>query len=139
MEANRTSCELLGRMWCRVCLLGITMISSLTTSKSSLHPPSLIKSALDGYVVKHNLVDPRDPRSLLLDDELGRACGIKKPAPGEKLAREEVMKKLKAGVAWSVSIDGVIRLVHNVSSHHHGYVYARELIREGKALPPPLP
>jgi len=46
---------------------------------------------------------------LLLDDELGRACGVKNPAPGTKMARDEVMRKLRAGVAWSVSVGGVIK------------------------------
>ncbi|WVW84182.1 hypothetical protein I302_106212 [Kwoniella bestiolae CBS 10118] len=77
--------------------------------KSTLHHPSKLKSALDSYLTKHSLIHPSDHRYVLLDDELGRAVGIKKPEPGEKMARDEVMRKLKAGVSWSVSLGGVIK------------------------------
>jgi translation initiation factor 2D len=68
-----------------------------------------MKTALDEYVAKHKLFDRSEPRYLTLDEELGRACGVKKPAPGQRMSRDEIMKKLKAGVVWSVSIGGVIK------------------------------
>ncbi|WWC94546.1 hypothetical protein V866_001392 [Kwoniella sp. B9012] len=77
--------------------------------KSTLHHPSELKSALDAYLTKHSLIHPSDHRYVLLDDELGRAVGIKRPEPGDKMARDEVMKKLKSGASWSVSLGGVIK------------------------------
>nr|XP_018262747.1 translation initiation factor 2D [Kwoniella dejecticola CBS 10117]OBR84905.1 translation initiation factor 2D [Kwoniella dejecticola CBS 10117] len=77
--------------------------------KSALHPPSEMKVALDSYLAKNNLVLPNDHRYILLDDELGRAVGLKKPEPGQKMARDEIMKKLKSGVSWNVSLGGVIK------------------------------
>ncbi|KAK6909750.1 translation initiation factor 2D [Kwoniella mangroviensis CBS 10435] len=77
--------------------------------KSTLHHPSELKTALDSYLTKHSLIHPSDHRYVLLDDELGRAVGIKPPEPGDKMARDEVMKKLKSGVSWSVSLGGVIK------------------------------
>ncbi|WVR06767.1 hypothetical protein IAU60_003802 [Kwoniella sp. DSM 27419] len=77
--------------------------------KSTLHPPAALKQAVDEYLTKHTLIDPRDHRQVLLDDELGRAVGVKKPDPGEKMARDVVLAKLKAGVSWSVSVGGTIK------------------------------
>jgi translation initiation factor 2D len=81
----------------------------LMNSKTKLNPPSLLKSALDAYATKHHLFDRAEPRYLLLDEELGRACGVKKPEKGQKMSREEIMKKLRAGVVWQVSVNGVIK------------------------------
>ncbi|KAK4685848.1 translation initiation factor 2D, partial [Tremellales sp. Uapishka_1] len=81
----------------------------IDTSKTTNHPPTLIKTSLDDYIVKHSLADPRNPRAIRLDEDLGRTVGIKKPSPGETMARDEIMKRLKAGVTWCVSIDGNIR------------------------------
>jgi hypothetical protein len=81
----------------------------LMNSKTKLNPPGMIKSALEDYAIKHSLVDRAEPRYLLLDEELGRACGIKKPEKGQRMSRDEIMKKLRAGVVWSVSIGGVLK------------------------------
>jgi translation initiation factor 2D len=78
-------------------------------SKTKFNPPGMIKSALEEYAIKHSLVDRAEPRYLLLDEELGKACGIKKPEKGQRMSRDEIMKKLRAGVVWSVSIGGVLK------------------------------
>lgn len=78
-------------------------------SKSDYHSPPTLKQALDGYITSHNLLDPTNHKFILLDDELGRAVGIKKPEAGEKMARDEILNKLKNGVSWVVSIGGTIK------------------------------
>lgn len=78
-------------------------------SKSDYHSPSALKQAVDGYITSHNLLHPTNHRFILLDDELGRAVGIKKPEAGEKMARDEIINKLKNGVSWVVSIGGTIK------------------------------
>ncbi|EIW65985.1 hypothetical protein TREMEDRAFT_45974 [Tremella mesenterica DSM 1558] len=77
--------------------------------KSVLHPPALLKTALEDYISKHNLVNPHQRQSVHLDETLGRVCGIKKIDPGQMLTREEIIKRLRAGVSWSVSIGGVVK------------------------------
>jgi hypothetical protein len=86
-------------------------VEGLTCSKTKNHPPTLIKSALEQYATKHHLTDRAEPRYLLLDEELGRACGVKKPVPGTKMSRDETMGKLRNGVVWSVSVGGVVKYV----------------------------
>ncbi|RSH89032.1 hypothetical protein EHS25_002694 [Saitozyma podzolica] len=86
--------------------------------KASLLPPSAIKTTADEYIAKHSLSDPRNSRMVLLDEELGRAVGVKKPAPGESLARDEVIKRLRAGVSWHVSVGGVIRWANDLPPRH---------------------
>lgn len=44
--------------------------------------------------------------------------GVKKPAPGESLARDEVIKRLRAGVSWHVSVGGVIKCANDLPPHH---------------------
>lgn len=83
--------------------------TELTSSKTKNHPPTLIKSALEQYATTHNLTDRAEPRYLLLDEELGRACGVKKPVPGTKMSRDEILGKLRGGVVWSTSIGGVVK------------------------------
>jgi translation initiation factor 2D len=83
-----------------------------------LLPPSAIKTTADEYIAKHSLSDPRNSRMVLLDEELGRAVGVKKPAPGESLARDEVIKRLRAGVSWHVSVGGVIRWANDLPPRH---------------------
>ena len=78
-------------------------------SKTASHQPSLLKLALDEYISTRSLAHPVDPRFVLLDEELGRAAGIKRSDPGEKMARDEVLRKLRSGVAWSVAVGGVIK------------------------------
>jgi len=90
-------------------LASITQVITDLPSKTKLNPPGLIKSALDDYVAKHKLFDRSEPRYLTLDEELGRACGVKKPEPGQRMSRDEIMKKLRGGVVWQVSIGGVIK------------------------------
>ena len=87
------------------------LVGSLAhASKSSLNPSASIKSVFEDYISKHSLVNTQDYRTIFLDEELGRAAGVKNPV-GERMAREEVLKRLRAGVAWSVSIDGVLKCV----------------------------
>lgn len=66
---------------------------------------------MDDYISKHNLVNSKDHRLILLDDELGRAVGIKRLQGGETMARDEILRKLRAGVTWSVSVGGIMKLV----------------------------
>ncbi|WVQ79675.1 hypothetical protein IAT38_001775 [Cryptococcus sp. DSM 104549] len=77
--------------------------------KSTFHQPSELKTAVDAYITSHSLLHPTNHRFVLLDDELGRAVGVKKPEPGEKMARDDVLAKLRGGVSWSVSIGGAIK------------------------------
>ncbi|WWC69900.1 uncharacterized protein I206_103843 [Kwoniella pini CBS 10737] len=77
--------------------------------KSTFHQTSEMKLILDSYLVKNNLIIPNDHRFVFLDDELGRAVGIKKLEIGEKMTRDEILKKLKNGVSWNVNLDGVIK------------------------------
>jgi hypothetical protein len=81
----------------------------LTLSKTKNHPPTLIKSALEQYATTHNLTSRAEPRYYLLDEELGRACGVKKPVPGTKMSKDEILGKLRGGVVWSVSVGGVVK------------------------------
>ena len=81
----------------------------LTCSKTKNHPPTLIKSALEQYATTHNLTSRAEPRYYLLDEELGRACGVKKPVPGTKMSKDEILGKLRGGVVWSVSVGGVVK------------------------------
>jgi translation initiation factor 2D len=76
---------------------------------TTLHKPHFLTLAFTNYITKHNLVVPNDHRNVLLDAELGRAMGVKKPEPGQTMTRDDILKKLRAGVAWSVSINGQIR------------------------------
>jgi translation initiation factor 2D len=80
-------------------------------SKSSFHPPALIRTALEEYLTKHSLVDPHDDSLALLDAELGRAVGQKRPDPGGRMVRSEIVEKLRAGVTWGVSINGSVKWV----------------------------
>lgn len=80
---------------------------------SNPSPISYCSSACSCYdlrsVTKNALADPANQRYVRLDDELGKAVGVKNPGPGEKITREEVIKRLRAGVAWSVSIGGQVK------------------------------
>ena len=77
--------------------------------KSSLNHTSSLKTVLDTYLTRHSLVDPQNHRMVNLDEELGKAVGIKRPAPGQQLPRDEVFSKLRATVAWLVSVGGVVK------------------------------
>lgn len=46
-----------------------------------------------------------------LDNELGRAIGLKQIYPGQQMARDELFNKLRAGVSWLVSVGGVVKWV----------------------------
>jgi translation initiation factor 2D len=81
----------------------------LTLSKTKNHPPTLIKSLLEQYAITQNLTSRAEPRYYLLDEELGRACGVKKPLPGTKMSKDEILGKLRGGVVWSVSVGGVVK------------------------------
>lgn len=67
-----------------------------------------MKSALDSYITARKLVHPSDHGVLLLDGEMGAAVGIKRPEPGQTMPRDEVMRKLRAGVQWLTAVDGVL-------------------------------
>lgn len=114
MESFGGSYHLLGSLWrgvsvSRVCLRGtLADRDSYSFSRSALYQPSELKTILDKYITAHSLLQA-DHRIVLLDDELGRAVGVKKPQPGEKMNREEVLKKLKASVNWVVSVGGVVK------------------------------
>ncbi|WVO15234.1 hypothetical protein L204_102883 [Cryptococcus depauperatus] len=77
--------------------------------KSTFHPPHALKQAIDQYVVTYNLIDENDHRFVLLDTELGKAVGVKKPGPGQRMARDEILNKLRNNVSWSVSINGTLK------------------------------
>ncbi|ODN72795.1 hypothetical protein L202_08231 [Cryptococcus amylolentus CBS 6039] len=78
-------------------------------SKSEYYPPSALRQTLDEYIIKHNLIVPNNHRFVLLDEELGKAVGVKKPEPGQSMARDDVIAKLRNGVSWAVSIGGTIK------------------------------
>ncbi|WVQ77838.1 hypothetical protein IAR50_007533 [Cryptococcus sp. DSM 104548] len=78
-------------------------------SKSEYYPPSALKQTVDEYITKHNLLIPNNHRLVFLDEELGKAVAVKKPEPGQKMARDDVIAKLRNGVSWAVSIGGVIK------------------------------
>ena len=78
-------------------------------SKSDLLPIPQLRSKFEDYVNTYNLVNPSDRRLVLLDEALGKAVGLRNPSPTDSLTREEILRRLKAGVAWSVSIDGVVK------------------------------
>ncbi|WWD17017.1 hypothetical protein CI109_101453 [Kwoniella shandongensis] len=86
----------------------ITFWEACGVDRSALYQPSELKTILDKYITSHSLLQG-DHRTVLLDDELGRAVGVKKPQPGEKMNREEILKKLKASVNWVVSVGGVVK------------------------------
>ncbi|WVQ99704.1 hypothetical protein IAU59_006845 [Kwoniella sp. CBS 9459] len=86
----------------------LTFWEACGIDNSTFHPPSALKTSLDTYLTKHKLILP-DHRSVLLDEELGRAVSIKKPEPGMTMARDQVLAKLKASVSWSVSVGGVMK------------------------------
>ena len=44
-----------------------------------------------------------------IDDLLAPAVGIKKVELGTQLVREEILRRFRAGVNWSVVIDGVVK------------------------------
>ncbi|ORY26308.1 hypothetical protein BCR39DRAFT_541242 [Naematelia encephala] len=77
--------------------------------RNSLYPATHLKSAFEDYIAKHNLIDPHNHRIIRLDDDLGRAIGIKRPDAGLTITRDEAFGKLRQGVTRSVSVDGVQR------------------------------
>ncbi|WVF71168.1 hypothetical protein IAT40_005966 [Kwoniella sp. CBS 6097] len=86
----------------------LTFWEACGIDNSKFHPPTALKTSLDTYLTKNKLILP-DHRSVLLDEELGRAVGIKRPEPGMTMARDQVLAKLKASVNWSVSVGGVMK------------------------------
>lgn len=75
-------------------------------SMSALHPVHAMKSALERYIMQHNLPDPRNQRIIMLDETLADAV---KARSVDKLSREELLVRLRSGVSWSVSINGVVK------------------------------
>jgi translation initiation factor 2D len=88
----------------------------LTDSKTSLNPTVTLKSVFERYVSKYGLVDNRNHRMITLDDNLAKAMGVKNAQSGEHMTRDEVISKLRAGVAWLVSINGVVKYVPSEAS-----------------------
>lgn len=104
MEAQWTRGNILGSCWSRVSFHA----GGADSSKTSLNSVGSLKTVFEEYIAKHRLVQP-DHRNILLDEQLGPAVGVKKSHPGETIPREEALKRLRAGVAWSVSIGGVVK------------------------------
>ncbi len=77
--------------------------------KSSLNPAASLKATAETYIAQNGLADPTNQRFIRLNDELAKAVGMKGAAASEKMTREEVVKRLRAGVSWSVSIGGQIK------------------------------
>lgn len=74
--------------------------------KSSLNQPNTIKPLFDAYVEKNGLEDKEQRRVVELDKRLAQAVGGK---VGQFLVRDEVVRRLRANVAWSVSVGGVVK------------------------------
>lgn len=110
METCWFRSSILGSSWRRVSRQGCKS----DDSASALHSASALKGIFEEHVTKHSLVSP-DHRHIILDDDLARAVGVKNPRPGEALSREETLRRLRAGVAWSVSIGGVVRWVNRLT------------------------
>lgn len=83
-----------------------------TYRKSSLNSTQSLKIRTEDYITKHKLQDPSNPRFIRLDDDLAKALGVKKGMGGEeRLQKDEILKTLRNGVAWSVSIGGQVKYV----------------------------
>lgn len=76
-------------------------------SKNSSHPSNTLKPAFDAYVTKHNLVG-RDFKTITIDEPLAAALG-KSMSPGDKVNRDEILRRLRNGGGWSVSVGGVVK------------------------------
>lgn len=74
--------------------------------KASLNLPNTIKPHFDAYVHKNSLEDKEQRRVVELDKPLAAAVGAK---AGQVLVRDEVVRRLRAGVAWSVSVGGSVK------------------------------
>ncbi|KAK8864673.1 hypothetical protein IAR55_001924 [Kwoniella newhampshirensis] len=86
----------------------LTFWEACGVDRSALYQPSELKTILDTYITSHSLLQS-DHRTVLLDDEMGRAVGVKKPQPGEKMNREEILKKLRNSVSWVISVGGTVK------------------------------
>lgn len=79
-------------------------------SKTSLNSTQSLKTLTEDYITTHRLTDPGNPRFIHPDDHLAKALGIKLGSGGEeRLQKDEILKRLKSGVAWSVSIGGQVK------------------------------
>lgn len=58
-------------------------------------------------MTKHGLVG-RDFRTITIDEPLAAALG-KSMNPGDKVNRDEILRRLRNGVGWSVSVGGVVK------------------------------
>jgi translation initiation factor 2D len=74
--------------------------------KDTLSLPSIIKPTVDAFLEKNRLVDASDRRIVKLNKVLASAVKAK---DGDKLHRDEVVRRLRAGVVWSVSVGGVVK------------------------------
>ena len=65
-----------------------------------------MKASLERYITTNSLPDPRNQRMIRMDETLADAV---KARGVDKLSREEILLRLKAGVSWSVSINGQVK------------------------------
>jgi hypothetical protein len=79
--------------------------STHTLSKDNLNSPSLLKPTLDAYLTKHKLVE-RDYRTVRVDALIAAAV---RASQGDTMHRDEVLRRLRNNVGWSVSIKGVVK------------------------------
>lgn len=80
-----------------------------TFSKSNLYPASVLKSSFDQYVELKKLVAAQNHRMLNLDKVLMDAVSSKKAEAQPQMPRDDVLRRLRDGVSWAVSINGVIK------------------------------
>lgn len=80
-----------------------------TFSKSNLYPASVLKSSFDQYVEQKKLVAAQNHRILNLDKVLIDAVSSKKVEAQPQMTRDEVLRRLRDGVTWAVSINGMIK------------------------------
>lgn len=77
--------------------------------KTSLNSAQSLKVLVDDYIAKNRLPDPTNQRFVRLDGLLAKAVNAESGNGQDRMAKEEVVKRLKAGVAWSVSIGGQVK------------------------------
>ncbi|ORX35611.1 hypothetical protein BD324DRAFT_642848 [Kockovaella imperatae] len=88
---------------------GIAFWEAAGVETTTLQPSSQLKASFEDYVNRNSLSDPSDRRMIVLDDSLAKAIGVKMGSSESRLVREEVIRRLRSGVSWSVSIDGVVK------------------------------
>lgn len=69
----------------------------------------MLKSSFDQYVELKKLVAAQNHRMLNLDKVLMDAVSSKKAEAQPQMPRDDVLRRLRDGVSWAVSINGVIK------------------------------